>query len=119
MKYIVMLVVILSAFFMFSCGGSDSGTSGGITENEFYTTTETRICERGFECDIEYLKAGKKDISECKVETTQSNCPYDFNGVNAKECNDCVKALTCTEYDEGKGIVDKCPICSKVCVYKQ
>ncbi len=117
MKFFIMLTVILSAFLMFSCGGSDSGTSGGISESEFYTASAVQTCEKGFKCDIDYLKGGKTDISECKSETTQSNCTYDFNGVKAKECNDCMENISCEDYKNDAG-VKACPVCSEVCTYK-
>lgn len=118
MKFFIMLTAILSVFFIFSCGGSDSGTSGGISESEFYTTVAIQTCEKGFDCNIDYLKTGHNDKSECKDITSQGNCTQDFNGVKAKECNDCVAALTCDEFDQGNGQATKCPICSEVCVYK-
>ncbi len=113
-----MLTILLSAFFMFSCGDDGGSAGGGITEAEFYKTVAVQTCEKGFKCDIEYLKAGKTDISECKEQTSQGNCPYEFDGVKAKECNECAGALTCEEYDEGRGEPAKCPVCSQVCSVK-
>ena len=118
MKFIIMLTVVLSAFFMFSCGDGDSDTGGGVSQSEFYKTVVVQTCEKGFQCDIEMLKYGKTDVNECKDLTSDDKCSHDFNGAKGKECNECVKALTCTEYAEGGGIADKCPVCSEVCTVK-
>ncbi len=120
MKIFMMLTVLLSMFFVISCGAEDDT---GMSESDFYNKEETQVCERGFECNIDYITSAYSSASECSTQATPASCSTTgfttFDGTEAQECIDCASALACDKFFDGiTGTLTHCPACNDVCVPK-
>jgi hypothetical protein len=120
MKILTILVILLSSFFIFSCG-TDSSSTDGISEQEYKNTEAVSFCEKVFECDIEALKGDKTDVSECQSETgsVTSHPGLKFDGVAAEECVACAEALSCDGFFSENGfpiITNNCSVCNSLYV---
>jgi len=120
MRKLSMLLVVMAAVFMFSCGDDDKTT---YTEKEFGHKLSEAYCEYIYECGSEKDRHPYTDEADCTNKRTEEEnkrpeCK-DWDEEKAAECVECkLEGLVCQEAKEGASDLSEeeaCPMCSKVC----
>ena len=130
-KIFMMLLILLSMFFIISCGGDDSDSGDGMPEKEFYNKSKVATCEMAFQCDNQDYKDLIKvtDVSQCAAETATDTCTSNngsggmnmsYDGTKSQECLDCGKALSCDKFFNGimPTAQSHCPSCVATCSFE-